>query len=339
MVDQSVFRSLAAPITQNREDGKKEKIIRRNLSKETLETLIAQETPFWIDITDPTEEDITWLNANFPLHHLVLEDLKRSDTRPTLLAYTDYIFLSLFQPRISLKRVVGEEIHCVIGEFYFITVRQSHTDAVDDAYDRVAQNPNYWERDVAYFLYLTVQVIIDKYYPLVDKISNQLNKFEEQLLTETVDHTIRSEIYVLKQQLINLRQMISPHREVLSSVIGEERLARTSENRDLFRHLYERLMRVYDIIDSQRDLSSNVLDLVQSQEAEQLGRAVNRLTVFSMIFLPLTFIIGMFELNFISPESPFLLPVSGGVMFVGLVVIMIIIAALMVWYFRRKGWL
>jgi magnesium transporter len=197
-----------------------------------------------------------------------------------------------------LNKVEGHEIHSIIGEDYFITVRQSVSTAVDKAYERVAQNPNYWDGDVAYFLYLTIQEAVDEYYPLVDHISNRLNKLEEDLLTLGVNQSIRASVYRLKQNLIALRQMIAPQPEVLSSLIGEERLVRTNENRDLFRHLYERLMRVYDIIDSQQDLSSNVLDLLQSREAQELGKAVNRLTIFSMIFLPLTFIISLFGLNF-----------------------------------------
>ena len=86
---------------------------------------------------------------------------------------------------------------------------------------------------------------------------------------------------------------------------------------DLFRHLYERLLRVYDIIDSQqRDLSSNVLDMMQNQESRKLIEAVNRLTIFSMIFLPLTFLSGLFELNFATTSEPFILPVSGALLFV-----------------------
>lgn len=333
----SMIRSLAAPLVPV--GGEDESIIRRNLKPETLSELIQDKVPLWIDIVDPSEDEIEWLQDNFALHPLVLEDIKRTDTRPALLTYTDYIFLSLFQPKISMKRVVADEIHCVIGESFFITVRQGNTPAVEEAYERVAQNPKYWERDIAYFLYLTIQVVIDKYYPLVDKISNELNKLEEGLLAHQADNSIRADVYLLKQQLITLRQMIAPHREVLSSVIGEERLARTSENRDLFRHLYERLMRVYDIIDSQRDLSSNVLDLLQSQESQELGRAVNRLTVFSMIFLPLTFLIGLFELNFIDTETQFTIPISGTLMFLLLVLSMLLIVATMIWFFRSRGWL
>jgi magnesium transporter len=132
--------------------------------------------------------------------------------------------------------------------------------------------------------------------------------------------------------------MVAPQREVLSNVIGEERLARTNENRDLFRHLYERLMRVYDIIDSQRDLSSNVLDLLQSRESQKLGKAVNRLTIFSMIFLPLTFISGFFELNFITPTAPLLIPLTGTMLFILIILSMVVIVGGMIWFFRRQGW-
>ncbi len=327
-----MIRSLAAP-------AHNEEIIRRNLTQDDLKTLIEDGTNVWVDIVDPEESELDWLQSCLTLHPLVVQDLKRVDTRPTLLAYTDYIFLSLFQPETTLNQVTGHEIHCLISENAFITIRHSNTPSVDDAYNRAAQNPNYWERDIVYFLYLTVQTVIDSYFPLVDTISNTLNDLEEELLASHSTDTTRRKVYRIKQQLITLRQMVAPQREVLSNVIGEERLSRSNENRDLFRHLYERLMRVYDLIDSQRDLSSNVLDLIQSQESTRLGQAVNRLTIFSMIFLPLTFITGLFELNFISTTDQFQLPISGFGLFFAILFSMIAIVSLMVWYFRRQRWL
>lgn len=280
-----------------------------------------------------------WLQDCLDLHPLVIQDLKRVDTRPSLLAYTNYIFLSLFQPKQAMNVISGSEIHCIIGEKIFVTVRYIGTSTVDDAYDRAAKNPNYWERDVVYFLYLTMQTVIDSYYPIVDNISNTLNTLEEDLLDASSTSVARRTVYRIKQELIALRQMIAPQREVMSNVIGEERLSRNNENRDLFRHLYERLMRIYDLIDSQRDLSSNVLDLIQNEESQRLGRAVNRLTIFSMIFLPLTFITGLFELNFISTTDQFEIPLSGTALFIMIVITMILIVSLMVFYFRQQRWL
>ncbi|GAB5493764.1 MAG: magnesium/cobalt transporter CorA [Phototrophicaceae bacterium] len=326
-----MIRSLVAPIEND--------IIRRNLSRESLTEALSNDVAVWIDIMDPTEDELKWLQTCLDLHPLVVQDLKRVDTRPTLLAYTNYIFLSLFQPEMKLQQVRGNEIHCIIGEKAFITVRHENTNTVDDAYNRAAQNPNYWERDVVYFLYLTMQTTIDAYYPLVDSMSNTLNDLEEDLLDDKESNLTRRKIYRIKQQLISLRQMVAPQREVLSNVIGEERLTRSIENRDLFRHLYERMMRIYDLIDSQRDLSSNVLDLIQSQESQRLGRAVNRLTIFSMIFLPLTFITGLFELNFISTTDQFQLPISGFGLFLSILFSMVAIVGIMVAYFRNQGWL
>ena len=98
-------------------------------------------------------------------------------------------------------------------------------------------------------------------------------------------------------------------------------------------------MRVYDIIDSQRDLSSNVLDMMQNQESRKLIEAVNRLTIFSMIFLPLTFLSGLFELNFATTSEPFILPVSGALLFVFVIGAMTLSASVMTYTFRRRGWL
>ena len=330
-----MIRSLVSP-TQN---GNGELIIRRNLQPDDLKCILQEKIPVWIDIVDPQEKEVHWLQEQLGLHPLVMQDLLRVDKRPSLLVYTDYIFLSLFQPEITMGDANGREIHCLIGEFYFVTVRGSETRAVDDAYERAANNPNYWERDIAYFLYLTMQTVIDAYYPLVDGISNRLNTLEESVLEREPDNLLRRKLFRMKQQLIALRQMVAPQREVLSNVIGEERLTRTNENRDLYRHLYERLMRVYDIVDSQRDLLSNVFDLIQSHESQKLGNAVSRLTIFSMIFLPLTFLIGIFELNFVTTDPPLSIPVPGLMMLIIILVLMSVITAGMIWFFRRQGWI
>ncbi len=312
---------------------------RRNLSHEDLEAALRDGDLLWIDIVDSEEEEILWLEQMLDLHPVVVEDLKRNDRRPALLVYPKYLFVSLFQPHVHRNKVQGKEIHCLLNGNCFITVRRSDASAVDDAYNRIVQNPDAWQRGVAYFLYLTTQYVIDAYYPPLDRMSNQLNQLEESLLSGHESEKTRRTVYTIKQQLITLRQMIAPQREVLSNVIGENRLTGENEIRDLFRHLYERLLRVYDVIDAQRDLSSNVLDLLQSQASNRLVETVNRLTIFSMIFLPLTFLSGLFELNFATTSEPVVLPISGQTMFLVVVSLMILSAALMALIFRRRGWI
>lgn len=306
-------------------------VIRRNLERENLEKAIADGNMLWIDVVNAQGEEIGWLAEQFQLNPAVVQDLRRADRRPAILIYPNYLFVSLFEPHITMSRVEGREVHCVITDTCFITVRSEEAEAVDAAYDRVAQSPYSWQSGVAYCFYLTAQNVTDAYYPLLDRISNQLNTLEEKLLHGGMDESARKPVYRIKQQLINLRQMVAPQREVFSNVLGEKRLTENSNIRDLFRHLYERLLRVYDIIDSQRDLSSNVLDMMQNQESRSMIEAVNRLTIFSMIFLPLTFFMSLFELNFTTTADPFVLPFSGGVMFILIILAMGLSASAMIY--------
>lgn len=330
-----MLRSLVAPAGMERAEDFN---LRRNLQEMDLECALRDGYRLWLDFNDATEAEISWLETVFKLHPAVVSDLRREDRRPTLLVYPDYLFLSLFQPRISVNKVISEEIHCLIGEQFFITVRHSGTSVVDNAYERAAQILESWRGGPAYLLYLTAQGVVDSYYPLLDRISNQLNELEEKVLLNGGIPSQKA-VFRLKQQLIGLRQMVAPQREVLSSVIGEERIAKTGENRDLFRHLYERLLRVYDVIDAQRDLSSNVLDLIESQESAKLGNAVNRLTILSMLFLPLTFIIGLFGLNFVTTQPELEIPLSGGLVLFLIILVTVVFGMLLIWFFRRKGWL
>lgn len=332
----AMIRSLVVPPTCVTDS---DFLLRRNLTQESLEAAYQEGEWMWIDVVNPDNDEIDWIGRFFNLSPSVMEDLYRVDRRPTLLVYPQYIFLSLFEPHIEKTRVEGKEIHCVIGERFLLTVRAENTKAVDNAYDRAAKDPTSWKQGIAYFLYLTCQYAIDTYYPLMDRMSNQLNKMEEQIINEGVKNkNMRQTVYAIKTQLMNLRQMIAPQREVLSNILGEARLGE-DEIRDLFRHLYERLLRVYDLIDAQRDLSSDVLGMMENQESRRMVDAVNRLTVFSMIFLPLTFFSSLFELNFVETPNPLILPITGSVMLILVVLAMAGSAGGMYFFLRRRGWI
>lgn len=333
-----MIRSLIA--TNLPPDETQDVALRRNLLQTDLKVAYGEGDTVWLDITEPTKDEMEWLEKLLGLHPAVIEDLRRVDRRPNLLVYPNYIFLSLFEPYLQGHKVGGKEIHCLITEHGFITVRNDTRTEVDAAYNRVAQqNPTAWKRGVPYLLYLTAQYVIDAYYPLLDRINLEVSQLEERVMTNGLDESVRRSHHRIKQQLITLRQMVAPQREVLSNILGEEALTGTSDNRDLYRHLYERLLRIYDVIDAQHDISRNILDLIQSYESERLANAVSRLTIFSMIFLPLTLIASLLELNFITPENVAIIPISGDIAFVVLIVVMTGIGFAMAWYFNRRGWL
>ncbi|NJL94053.1 MAG: magnesium transporter CorA family protein [Anaerolineae bacterium] len=314
--------------------------LRRNLERASLEAAIQTEALLWIDVVDPSSEEISWLAEQFDLNPAVVHDLRRQDHRPTLLVYPDYLFISLFEPHISLSQVRGREIHCLVTDNCFITVRGADASAVDTAYTRVSQNPAAWQAGVVYCFYLTAQAVTDAYYPLLDRMTLHLHGLEEKLVQQSsVDEDSTRPIYRIMQQLISLRQMVAPQREVFSNVMGEKRMVESGSTRDLFRHLYERLLRVYDLIDAHRDLASNVLDVIENQKSRTLVDAVNRLTIFSMIFLPMTFLASLFQLNFATTSQPFVLPIHGAVPFILIITAMVISASAMIYIFRREGWL
>jgi magnesium transporter len=313
-------------------------ILRRNLSQENLEKRLVDGCTMWVDIVAPEETEIRWLETWLHLSPVIVADLLRDDRRPTLHVYPQYLFLSLFQPHTHGNIVLGKEIHCIIGEHIYVTVRQADADALEEAYTRMAQNPDSWHRGVAYFLYLTAQHIIDTYYPLLDRISNQLNDLEEKLLNDRDNKHAQKSVYRIKQQLIGLRQIIAPQREVLSNLMGEQRVSSNSDIRDLYRHLYERLLGIYDVIDSQRDLTNNVLEIIANQQASKMGEAVNRLTIISLVFLPFTFFLGLFDSNLVAVISPFVLPING--LLLSLVIILLMLGTIVVIraFFHRSGW-
>lgn len=312
--------------------------LRRNLSRESLETCLAEGHTLWIDIITPENEEIQWLGGLLQLSSTVVADLLREDRRPTLLVYPRYLFLSLFQPHSQSHTIVGKEIHCIVGKHFYVTVRQADASALEEAYDRVAHNPDSWQRGAAYFLYLTAQHTIDTYYPLLDRISNQLHELEERFLSDSDDKQAQRSVYRIKKHLIRLRQMIAPQREVLSNLMGEQLVSTNSDIRDLFQHLYERLLGIYDVIDSQRDLTSNVLEIISNQQARKIGEAVNRLTTISMVFLPFALFVGMFDAGFFSVSEAVNLPINGLGITIAIILMMIVSVVVMRRIFQRRGW-
>ena len=304
--------------------------LRRNLTRESLEKCFAEGLDMWIDIVTPEDEDeIQWIEGLLELSPTVVSDLLREDRRPTLLVYPGYLFLSLFEPYAQGNTLASKEIHCILGEHFCVTVRNADAPALEGAYDRVAQNPDSWHRGVTFFLYLIAQHIIDTYYPLLDRISNQLNELEEKLLGDSDDKHAQKSVYRIKQHLIGLRQMIAPQREVLSNLIGEERISSNGNVRDLFRHLYERLLGIYDVIDSQRDLTNNVLEIIANQQSRKMGEAVNRLTIISLVFLPFTFFVGLFDSNFFTIGQSVILPMNGLVISIVITLLMLVSIVIM----------
>ncbi|MCC7207989.1 MAG: magnesium transporter CorA family protein [Anaerolineae bacterium] len=334
-----MIRSLLAPADVPLDD---DFTPHRNYSPEKLEQALSDGMLLWIDMVDAEDDEIEWLEKTLQLHPSVVADLRREDRRPTLMVYPRYLFLSLFQPYTRQNQAEGKEVHCLIGRNYFVTVRRADAGAVDEAYNRVANNVSAWRQGNTYFLYLTAQHVVDAYYPLLDRISNQLNSLEETLMSDapkTDEKHVRRPVYVTKQQLIALRQMVSPQREVLSAIVGEERINQNPDTRDLFRHLYERLLRIYDVIDSQRDLATNVLDMIETHESNKLVEIVNRLTLFSIIFLPLTFLTGLLQLNFVTTVEPIVLPLSGYSLLAALLAITLSLFVGFGYLFRRQGWI
>lgn len=313
--------------------------LRRNHSQDSLDAFFAEGCIMWIDVISPEDKEIHWLEGLLQLSPTVVSDLLREDRRPTLLVYPGYLFLSLFQPHSQSNAIVGKEIHCIVGKHFYVTVRQADASALEEAYNRVVQNPDSWDRGVAYFLYLTAQHTIDTYYPLLDRTSNQLHELEERFLSDSDDKQAQKSVYRIKQHLIRLRQMIAPQREVLSNLMGEQLVSNNSDIRDLFRHLYERLLGIYDMIDSQRDLTSNVLEIISNQHARKIGEAVNRLTIISVVFLPFALFVGMFDAGFFSVSEAVNLPLNGLGLTSVIVLMMIVSVMIMRRVFKQRGWI
>jgi magnesium transporter len=288
----------------------------------------------WIDLSGQKEPDLEVLGNRFGFHPLALEDCLHFDERPKLEEYGDYLFVVMHAfacPKGDPRDVHPEEVHAFLGPTYLVTVHASDVAAIDAIWKRVESDPNLGRRGADFLLYLVADTIVDANFPIIDLLSEHLEEIEDSVLSGG-DPSDLTKIFALKRTLVLMRKVLSPERDLFGTMSkrGDPRI---SEKTALyFRDVYDHLVRIYESIDTGRDLLGNALDAYLSMQSNRTNEIMKRLTLLSAVFLPLTFITGFFGQNF---EH---LPFHSDALMYAMVSACILIPSAMVLWFRRSGW-
>lgn len=288
----------------------------------------------WIDIKEQSEKEMKILEERFPFHHLTLEDCLHFDQRPKVEEYDDYLFVVLhaFSCADETCDAEAEEVHFFLGRHnYLITVHTTDVTALDDVWKRATSDAGLASRGADFLLYLVADAIVDANFPILDRIADKLEAIEDSVLGgQSPDDLNR--IFQLKRTLVLMRKVLSPERDVFA-VLSKRGDPRISEKTAFyFRDVYDHLVRIYESIDTARDLLGNALDAYLSMASNRTNEIMKRLTLLSAVFLPLTFITGFFGQNF---EH---LPFHSDVLMYAMVACCVIIPSVMVLVFKRSGW-
>ena len=265
------------------------------------EELLAQPGPKWIDVLKTTEDEMTRLGERFGLHKLAIEDCLHLDQRPKLEEYPNHQFIVLQGFTSQAKDACDltlHEHHFFLGPDWIISVHELPFEGVEQVRRRALDDPRVlMGRGVDFLLYLLADALMDRNFPILDSYNDELEDLESAIFENARPEHLQR-IFELKRGLVTLRRVLSPQRDVLG-LLARRGIPNVQERTVLyFRDVYDHLIRLHEQIDSGRDLLGNVMDGYLSMIANRTNDITKQLTIFSTIFLPLSFITGFFGQNF-----------------------------------------
>ncbi|ODS39324.1 MAG: magnesium and cobalt transport protein CorA [Candidatus Altiarchaeales archaeon WOR_SM1_86-2] len=294
-------------------------------------------TVTWINIDGIHDvEIIEKLGKHFGLHPLLLEDILNTDQRPKMEDFGDYIFvvLKMLDYDENKDEIKSEQVSLILGSNYVISFQESVGDVFDPARERIRNGKGRMRKMGAdYLIYSLMDAIVDEYFIILEKIGEKIEDMEEELVTNPTPETLHI-IHKLKRDMIFLRKSVWPLREVINGMQrAESPLIRESTGIYL-RDVHDHTIQVIDTIETYRDMISGMLDIYLSSISNKMNEVMKVLTIIATIFIPLTYIAGIYGMNFrYMPELEW----RWGYFVV--LLFMAVIGILMVVYFRRKRWL
>ncbi len=305
-----------------------------DLEPENLLQKLEPEQVNWINLDGLNNlETIEKLQAHFSLHSLLIEDVL-NDQRPKAEEYDDYFFFTLkMLYRIDDTSIDYEQISFVLGKNFLISFQEKEGDLFDGFRERIRLDQGKVRKKQSdYLLYRLIDIIVDNYYNVLDRIGDIIEETEDNAYENPTNKTF-NKIQSLKKELIFLRKALYPLREALSKVVKGESLLICDETLRYFSDVYDHVAHLIDSLDTYKDLTSSLLDIHINAMNTRMNEVMKVLTVISTIFMPLTFLVGVYGMNF-----DYLPELSWRYGYLGVWVVMILIVTGMLIFFRRKKW-
>jgi magnesium transporter len=291
----------------------------------------------WVNIDGLHEVGIIEkIGKHFSIHPLVLEDILHTGQRPKMEDFEDYIFLvvKMFFYDEKDNEIKMEQVTLLLGSNFVISFQEREGDIFDPVRERIRHHKGRIRKMKADYLgYALLDTIVDNYFIILEKIGEDIENMEEELVTRPTPETLQT-IHNLKRELIVLRKSIWPLREVINGLEKGESPLINEATGVYLRDVYDHTIQVIDTIETFRDMVSGMLDIYLSSISNKMNEVMKVLTIIATIFIPLTFVAGLYGMNFeFMPELKW----HWG--YFATLLVMAAVAALMVFFFRRKQWL
>jgi magnesium transporter len=311
---------------------------------ENFEDLMEQFDPSltnWINVDGLNDiELLRKLGEGFNIHPLALEDVLNTTQRPKVEYYTDHFFIVSEMIYQEGQRTTLEQLSIFLGQSYVLTIQEeSEHDVFEQVRSRLRAGRGYARKMKAdYLAYALLDATVDQFYPLLESLGDSIESIEEELLRKPTRETLRR-IYEQKRLLLQLRRTAWPQREIFNALIRDDSGLILKETQVFLRDCYDHTSQVIDILENLRDLATGLMDIYLSSLGFRTNEIMRVLTVISSIFIPLTFLAGVYGMNF-NTEHPWNMPeLNWSFGYLLCLLVMASIAGGMVIFFKRKKWL
>jgi magnesium transporter len=311
---------------------------------DTFEDLIERVNPSmtnWINVDGLHDVGLLRkFGERFNIHPLALEDVLNTTQRPKVENYTDHLFIVSEMIYEENGKIVLEQLSIFLGKSFVLTIQEeSERDVFEQVRARLRVGHGYARKMKAdYLAYALLDATVDQFYPILESLGGAIESLEEELLAKPSRDTLRR-LYQQKRVLLQLRRNAWPQREIFNTVIRDDSGLIEKETQVFLRDCYDHISHVIDIVESFRDLSTGLMDLYLSSLGFRTNEVVRVLTVISSIFIPLTFLAGVYGMNF-NTEYRWNMPELNWPFGYSLCLgAMASIAIGMVIFFKRKKWL
>jgi magnesium transporter len=297
---------------------------------------IGRPTVKWIDVDAVHDTGLVKkIGDRFQIHPLVLEDIVSATQRPKIEIYDGYLFavIKMLTYDENSRRVDSEQISMIAGEGYLITFQETPGDVFDSVRERIrSARGRIRQSGVDYLMYSLMDAVVDNYFIILEKFSDDIEKLEEAVV-ENPSVEVLHAAHAMKREMIYLRRQVWPLREVLSSMTKSGIRMIGNDVIVYLRDVHDHTIQIIETLETQRDILSGILDIYLSSMSNRMNEVMKVLTIIATIFIPLTFIAGVYGMNFkFMPELEWR---WGYFMVWG---IMIVTGSGLLIYFKKKDW-
>jgi magnesium transporter len=301
------------------------------------------ESVSWVDVKGLGSEDVLRRLGNvFHLHPLVLEDIVNVPQRPKIEDYDDQLLViaRMVTLKSSGNSFISEQVSLILGRHYLLTVQEEpEYDCFGPIRERIRTGKGSIRKQGAdYLAYSLLDSIIDGFFPVLEEYGEQIEALEDEVVANPSRQTLEK-IHTIKRELLGLRRAIWPQRDAINALIRDGSDLISPDVHIYLRDCYDHAIQVLDMVETYRELAASLMDVYLSSVSNKMNEIMKLLTVISSIFIPLTFIAGIYGMNFNTEKSPFNMPELNWYWGYPLVMVLMVAISLgMVFLFWQRGW-